>query len=130
MTQNYQLGSSIEKALFKQFRRVTLETVLGLVSRILETDEFVVVVDEVDHPISIITHLDLLEFVANDSHAVNAALKMNGSISNGTTNGDHATNAHANGYANGHSNGYANGKQTNSGNNTNGEALNLTTNGH
>lgn len=65
VSQNYRLTDSIEKALFKQFRREKLDTSLGLVSRILETDEFVAVVDDADHCIGVITHLDLLTFVSN-----------------------------------------------------------------
>lgn len=66
VSQNHQFGSSIEKAVFKQFQRVKNDTILGLVARILETDEFVAVVDDANRCIGVITHLDLLSFAASD----------------------------------------------------------------
>lgn len=100
VSQNYHLGDSIEKALFKQFRRVQRDTALGLVSRILETDEFVVVVDDADHPLSIITHFDLLSFVANDS---SAASTVKSTATKAVTNGSVAVAKGTNGvHANGH----------------------------
>lgn len=101
VSQNYQLNDPIEKALFKQFRRVTQDAVLGLVSRILETDEFVVVVDEADRPISIVTHFDWLNFVAHDSKA---ASTVGTTVSKAVSNGIVSTNGVQ---ANGHSNGQA-----------------------
>jgi len=53
------LTSTVEYALYKQFRTVPSNTILGLVSRILEVDDFVVV----DEPLSIVTRLDVLKFV-------------------------------------------------------------------
>lgn len=73
VSQNYRLTDSIEKAAFKLFQRVKKDTTLGLVSRILEIDEFVAVVDESNHPIGVITHTQLLNFIANDSEAANGA---------------------------------------------------------
>lgn len=64
VSQNLQLDQPIEKALFKQFHKVTSDTVLGFVARILETDEFVAVVDSQYHCTAIITHLDLLHFIS------------------------------------------------------------------
>lgn len=64
VSQNYRLTDSIEKALFKQYRKEKSATLLGLVSRILETDEFVAVIDDNDHCTSVVTHLDLLTFVS------------------------------------------------------------------
>lgn len=104
VSQNYKLADPIDKALFKQFRRVAKDAVLGLVSRILETDEFVVIVDETDRPISTVTHLDWLNFIADDSKAaktVGPAVSKtvaNGSVSANGTNGVHA-NGHSNGQA-------------------------------
>lgn len=65
MSQNYQLNSGIEKAVYKQFQRVSTGTILGLVGRILETDDFVAVVDGSDHCIGVITHVDLLYFASH-----------------------------------------------------------------
>lgn len=121
VSQNYQLADPISKAIFKQFRRVKNDTVLGLVSRILETDEFVAVVDEADRPVGVITHLQLLDFVANGTKPSNGAANgVSKTISNGMqvneahTNGIHTNGVHANGvHSNGvksHSNGlHANG---------------------
>lgn len=74
MRQNVQLNDPIGKAIFKKFERVTENTVLGLVARILEIDEFVGVVDETDRLIGAITHIQLLDFIAS------------GAIVNGTMN--------------------------------------------
>lgn len=65
VSQNYQLNDPIEKIIFKKFYRVTKQTHLGLVSRILEIEEFVAVINEVDQPIGIITHIQLLNFIAS-----------------------------------------------------------------
>lgn len=101
VSQNYHLGDSIEKALFKQFRRVSRDTVLGLVARILETDEFVVVVDDADRPLSTITHFDLLNFVANGSNDANT---VKSAVTKAVTNGSVAATNGTNGvHANGHS---------------------------
>lgn len=104
VSQNYQLAEPIDKALFKQFRRVSKDAVLGLVSRILETDEFLVVVDEADRPISTVTHLDWLNFISDDTKAANtvgapvAKTVSNGSVANGAANGVQS-NGHLNGHA-------------------------------
>lgn len=82
------------------FRRITKDTVLGLVSRILEIDEFVAVVDENDRLVSIITHFDLLSFVADDSKAANTIDSVVNKI---VTNGSVATNGNNGVHANGHS---------------------------
>lgn len=121
VSQNYQLAHPISKAIFKQFQRVKNDTVLGLVSRILETDEFVAVVDEADRPVGVLTHLQLLDFVANGSKPTNGVANgVSKTISNGVqtngarTNGVHTNGAHTNDVknhsnglqANGHSNGH------------------------
>lgn len=121
VSQNFRLADPIKKAVFKQFQRVTKDTVLGLVSRILETDEFVAVVDETDRPIGVLTHLQLLDFIANESKVANGVANgvsktiSNGVHANGThtngvhsngvqTNGNHSNGLHANGHSNGHEN--------------------------
>lgn len=84
VSQNYQLADSISKAIFKQFQRVKKDTNLGLVSRILETDEFVAVIDEADRPVGVITHLQILDFIANESKATNeVANGLSNTIANG-----------------------------------------------
>lgn len=66
VSQNHRLNElSIEKVIFRKFYRVTKGTILGLVSRILEIEEFVAVIDEMDRPIGIITHIQLLNFIAS-----------------------------------------------------------------
>lgn len=79
VSQNYQLSDPITKVIFKQFQRVNKNTILGLVSRILETDDFVAFVDEANHPVGVITHIQLLNFVANNS-------KNTPKVANGTAN--------------------------------------------
>lgn len=69
VSQNYPLSDSIEKAIFKQFQRVKNDTVLGLVARILEVDEFVAVVDDANRCVGSITHSDLLQFIAKGTSA-------------------------------------------------------------
>lgn len=103
VSQNYKFNDTVEKALFKMFRRVTKDTILGLVSRILEIDEFVVVVDENDRPISIITNFDLLSFIADDSKAANTVI--GGAVTKGVSNVSIATNGTNGVHANEHSNG-------------------------
>lgn len=118
VSQNYKLADPINKALFKQFQRITKSDSLGLVSRILETDEFVAVVNEANECVSVITHLDLLSFASKNGKAANGIEKA---VLNG--NGVHKeSNGHSNGFANGHSNGHSNG-------NVNGH-LNEHLNGH
>lgn len=65
VSQNYRLNEFIEKVIFRKFYRVTQGTHLSLVSRILEIEEFVVVVNEMDRPIGIITHIQLLNFIVS-----------------------------------------------------------------
>lgn len=107
VSQNYSLSAPVERAIFKQFQRVTKDAKLGLVSRILETDEFVAVVDDTNRCVSIVTHLDLLSFAAKDTKATNGATKgisnsvdkgVREVVSNDTTNGNHSTNGHSNGH--------------------------------
>lgn len=65
VSQNFKLSDSIESAIFKKFYRVTKTDVLGLVSRILEIEDFVAVVDESDRLIGTITHIELLNFISS-----------------------------------------------------------------
>lgn len=66
VSQNYQLDDPIEDVVLKKFQRVTKNNVLGLVSRILEIEEFVAVVDELEL-VGVITHIQLLNFIASSS---------------------------------------------------------------
>lgn len=65
---NYRLSDEIvfDQKMFKKFRRITKDTILGLVSRILEIDELVAVVDDSDCVIGTINHLQLLNFISNN----------------------------------------------------------------
>lgn len=67
VSQNCKFNQSIDKVIFKQFHSVKEETTLGFVARILETDEFVAVLDGANHCIGVITHLDLLHFIASNN---------------------------------------------------------------
>jgi len=97
VSQNYQLSSPIAKIVFKQIRKVTNETVLGLVSRILETDEFVAVVDNANKCIAVISHLDLLDFAAQGSNSVlNDSLSTASKLEN-ISNGTQKMSIHSNG---------------------------------
>lgn len=78
VSQNYQLTDPIDKIIFKQFQRVTEHTNLGLVSRILEIDEFVAVVNGTGRPIGVITHMQLLEFISSGSKSVHGKNVTNG----------------------------------------------------
>lgn len=77
VSQNLNLSDPVEKVVFKQFQKVKNDTKLGLVARILETDEFVAAVDTSDHCVGFITHLDLLSFIAKGPTA-------NGNVTNGS----------------------------------------------
>lgn len=70
VSQNFQLDQPVEKALYKQFHKVTSDTDLGFVSRILETDEFIAVVDSQFHCTAIITHRDLLHFISKGPNSL------------------------------------------------------------
>lgn len=59
VTFNLPLTSTVDAALYKQFRKVPSSTNLGLVSRILEMDDFLIV----EEPLSVVTRLDVLNFV-------------------------------------------------------------------
>lgn len=60
---NLQLSLPVEKALFKQFRKIAQSTHLGLVSRILEKDTFLVI----EGSNQIVTRMDLLAFISNEA---------------------------------------------------------------
>lgn len=81
VSQDYQFDSGIGKAIFKQFQRVKSDTILGLVARILETDEFVAVVNDDNQCVGVVTHLDLLNFASSSKKAGaigNGAVHANG----------------------------------------------------
>lgn len=78
VSQNYQLTEPIDKIIFKLFQRVTEDTILGLVSRILEIDEFVAVVNGMGRSIGVITHMQLLEFISSATKSAPAKNVTNG----------------------------------------------------
>lgn len=57
-----------EKALIKQFRKVTTATTLGRLSRMLQKDRYAVVLDENNHGalVGIVTQIDLMDFIYNN----------------------------------------------------------------
>lgn len=63
----------MEKALFKQFRKVSKNTHLGLASRILEKDNFLVIEESND----IVTRMDLLAFITKIGQQKNDTKKRN-----------------------------------------------------
>lgn len=64
VTGNLNLAEPVTRALFKLFRKVARDTCLGLASRILEKDNFLVVVDEDQKPETVVTQNDFLAYVA------------------------------------------------------------------
>lgn len=64
VTGDMKLEESVSRALFKLFRCVEKNTSLGLASRILEKDNFLLVVDEDQKPEMIVTQNDFLAYVA------------------------------------------------------------------
>lgn len=68
VSQNYQLDESIDKVILKEFQKVSETSSLGFIARILETEEFVAVVDDSNHCTSVITHLNLLLFIGQKSN--------------------------------------------------------------
>ncbi|XP_055326643.1 cystathionine beta-synthase-like [Sitodiplosis mosellana] len=64
VSQNYQLEDTVEKAIFQKFYRVKQDSILGLVSRLLETEGFVAVVDGADRVTGVIDQLQLLNFIS------------------------------------------------------------------
>ena len=64
VTGNIKLDEPVTRVLFKLFRKVTKDTILGLASRILEKDPFLVVVNEDESPETVVTQNDFLGYVA------------------------------------------------------------------
>lgn len=63
INKNFQLNEIVEKAMTKKYYKVTNNDSLGFCSRVLETEEFIVVIDDEHHCIGIITHCDLFGFI-------------------------------------------------------------------
>lgn len=70
VSQNYALNQSIGEVIFKQFHSVTVTSTLGFVARILETNDFVAVVDNENRCTGVITHFNLLNFIATNNEKV------------------------------------------------------------
>lgn len=68
-----------EKIISKQFRKVVLSTSLGRLSRILEKENYSVVLDEHKDGafVGILTQIDLLEFISNNGSS-NGEIHTNG----------------------------------------------------
>lgn len=69
ISQKYSLNNAIENVIDNKVQRVSNNSILGLVSKILEVAEFAAVVDESNCPTSIITHMQLMDYIANASIA-------------------------------------------------------------
>lgn len=69
VSQNFDLNRPVKDALFKQFRTVPANTELGLVSRILEIDDFLVIGGSWD----IVVRSDFLSYVASGPKASNGS---------------------------------------------------------
>lgn len=65
VSHNFPLTKQIEGCVLEQFRRVSIFSNLGLVSRMLEIEDYVVVEDDAKRVVGIITHSHLLDFIAN-----------------------------------------------------------------
>ncbi|XP_049951948.1 cystathionine beta-synthase isoform X1 [Schistocerca serialis cubense] len=82
----------VEKVLYRQFRKITLDTSLGKLSRLLERDHFVLVthsqrlytnsnvVETREVIIGIVTPIDLLNYITNKGGVTNGSDTLNGSI--------------------------------------------------
>lgn len=82
----------VEKALYRQFRKIKSSATLGQLSRILERDQFVVVVElrRVDTSqdamefrdfiVGIVTPIDLLTYITNPENAEKIMKHQNGSM--------------------------------------------------
>uniref|UniRef100_A0A1L8DZD1 Cystathionine beta-synthase n=1 Tax=Nyssomyia neivai TaxID=330878 RepID=A0A1L8DZD1_9DIPT len=67
---NIKSTQTIDKALFKQFRKIQKDTHLGLVSRILEKDPFAVIIEiknNMEIPHGIITRMDVLSYITTNA---------------------------------------------------------------
>lgn len=65
VSQNLNLNDTVDKIAFKQFSKVTKTAHLGLISRILEKDTFLMMVDDSNAEFKIVSRMDLLDFIAN-----------------------------------------------------------------
>lgn len=84
----------VEKVLYRQFRKIKLDTTLGRLSRILEKDHFVLVVhsqrlysnrdamESRDIIIGIVTPIDLLNYITNTEHGDRHSSYRDGSTRN------------------------------------------------
>lgn len=63
INRNFQLNEIVEKAMTKKYYKVTNNDSLGFCSRLLEAEEFIVVIDDEHHCIGIITHQTLFGFI-------------------------------------------------------------------
>ena len=70
-----------EKIISKQFRKVVLSTSLGRLSRILEKENYAVVLDEHKDGafVGILTQIDLLAYISN-SEKSNGEVNTNGNV--------------------------------------------------
>lgn len=61
-------SDSINKVIYKQFRKLENTASLGLASRILEKEDFVLIVDRLDKsekPIGLLTQNQFLDYISN-----------------------------------------------------------------
>lgn len=62
-----QRSDCVEQIMKKEFRKIDLRTTLGIISRILEKENYAVVLDEEkeDRFVGILTQIDLIDFIDN-----------------------------------------------------------------
>lgn len=87
VSQNYKLTDSIDKIIFKQYRCVNEDTIMGLASRILEIDEFLAVKNISGGLVGIITHMQLLDFISSGMKSCISGMKSLTCESEKVTNG-------------------------------------------
>jgi len=58
-----------EKTMIKQFTKITASTTLGKVSRILEKEPYVVVVNDDDTLIGLLSRIDIFNFITKDDNS-------------------------------------------------------------
>lgn len=83
VSQNLKLTEPVDKVLFKQFQKVRNDTVLGLIGRILEKDDFVAVLNETGHCTGVINKIDFLTFVSKGKSVESVQNGHNNGVKNG-----------------------------------------------
>lgn len=70
-SQNYQPKDTIQNVINRTIQHVSKNTLLGLISKILEIDEFAIFIDESIHPVGVISPEQLIDFIATGDESKN-----------------------------------------------------------